>query len=308
MSELPSRWKTVFLLARPRQWTKNAIVLAAFLFAQGDPSLRLTERSWIVAVAAALLFCLVSSGIYAINDVRDARQDRQHPAKRNRPVAAGNLSAAEAVAWGLLWILTGWGAAAALDLQFAGVLGAYILLQLAYTFAWKQIALLDVFVIAAGFVLRAIAGAYVLHVPLSPWLLLCTLQLALFLALCKRRGERVCNSFAGEGQLPSRDTMEHYDIRLLDQLIAMTGSATIVCYSLYTQWPDTVAKFNTTRLGLTIPFVLFGCFRYLDLVYREQQGERPEQTLLTDPPLLITIALYAVTVFAVFATSGVAHP
>jgi 4-hydroxybenzoate polyprenyltransferase len=290
-------------LARPRQWTKNAIVLAALVFAGGDPSQALEGGAWIRALAAAALFCLISSGVYALNDAQDVREDRRHPDKRNRPVAAGEVSASAARVWGGLWILAGLGGAVALDLRFAGVATAYVLLQTGYTFALKRIPLIDVFVIAFGFVLRAMAGAVVLPVRISPWLLLCTLVLALFLALCKRRCEKQRNP-EGNGGESSRESLDHYDRRLLDQLIAVTGSATVICYALYTQWPDTVAKFGTTRLGLTIPFVLFGCFRHLYLVYRGGQGERPEQLLLTDTPLLVTIGLYVATLLVVFMSAA----
>lgn len=296
------RADSVLRLARPRQWTKNAVVLAAWLFAGGDPSQALGTGAGLRALGAALLFCLISSGIYAINDARDVRQDRRHPDKRNRPVAAGEISVAGAFAWGVFWLLAGLAGAAALDLRLAAVSAAYVLLQMAYTFLLKRWALVDVFVIAFGFVLRAMAGAVVLHVRISPWLLLCTLVLALFLALCKRRGEIGRDPEPGaEG--PTRDALDRYDPRLLDQMIAITGSATVICYALYTQWPDTVAKFGTVRLGLTIPFVLFGCFRYLHLVYRDGRGEKPEQVLLTDPPLLLTLGLYVATLLAVFATA-----
>lgn len=296
------RGDAVLRLARPRQWTKNAVVLAALLFAFGDPTQALETGAGLRALMAALLFCLISSGIYAVNDARDVRPDRRHPDKRNRPVAAGEVSVAGALAWGAFWILSGLAGAVALDPRFAAVAATYVLLQMAYTFLLKRWALVDVFVIAFGFVLRAMAGAVVLHVRISPWLLLCTLVLALFLALCKRRSEKT-RALEAAGEEPTRDTLDRYDRRLLDQLIAITGSATVICYALYTQWPDTVTKFGTARLGLTIPFVLFGCFRYLHLVYRDGHGEKPEQVLLTDLPLLATLGLYVAALLAVFATA-----
>lgn len=296
------RGDAVLRLARPRQWTKNAVVLAALLFASGDPAQTMEAGAVGWALGAALLFCLLSSGVYAINDARDVRQDRRHPDKRNRPVAAGEISVAGALAWGAFWIVAGLAGAVALDPKFAAVAAAYVLLQLAYTFLLKRWVLVDVFVIAFGFVLRAMAGAVVLHVRISPWLLLCTLVLALFLGLCKRRSEKV-RAPEADADGPTRDALDRYDRRLLDQLIAITGSATVICYALYTQWPDTVAKFGTARLGLTLPFVLFGCFRYLHLVYREGRGEKPEQILLTDPPLLLTLGLYVAALLTVFATA-----
>jgi 4-hydroxybenzoate polyprenyltransferase len=179
--------------------------------------------------------------------------------------------------------------------ELFAVVAGYLALQMVYTYGLKAVVFLDLFIIAAGFVLRALAGAVAIHVTISPWLLLCTLLLALFLALCKRRHEKVVlNDIEGQ----TRPSLRQYDERLPDQLIAIVGAATVVCYALYTLWPDTVAKFGTHRLGFTIPFVLFGIFRYLDLVYRHEEGGRPEQTLLTDPPLLVNIALYGATVVA----------
>jgi len=177
------------------------------------------------------------------------------------------------------------------------VIGGYFILQIVYTAGLKKVALVDIFVIAAGFVLRALAGGVVLEgVVISPWLLLCTLLLALFLALCKRRHEKVILSDSGSD---TRQSLEKYNQQLLDQLIAIVSAATIVSYSLYTLWPDTVEKFQTSKLGFTIPFVIFGIFRYLDLVYRHEKGDRPEHILLTDIPLLVDLLLYGLTVFLV---------
>lgn len=301
---MSARWNLpVLRLARPRQWTKNAVVLAAFFFALGDSTQRLTWTAVVTTLGAALLFCLISSGVYAINDACDAEADRQHPVKRLRPVAAGEITVRAAWGLGIAWLIAGLAAGFALSPAFAAVAALYVAVQVGYSLLWKHVALLDVFVIAGGFVLRAVAGAKALDVPISPWLLLCTLLLALFLALCKRRSEWVREAPDGEPK-GGRAALEQYNEKLLDQLIGITGSATVVCYALYTQWPDTVSKFGTTRLGFTIPFVLFGVFRYLDLVYRGGQGERPEKSLWTDPPLLITLVLYAASLLAVFASVG----
>jgi 4-hydroxybenzoate polyprenyltransferase len=193
-------------------------------------------------------------------------------------------------------MLAGLTAAWFLSREFFLVVAAYVFLQVLYSFGLKKVALIDVFVIAAGFVLRALAGAVVISVPISPWLLLCAMLLALFLGLCKRRHEKVVEEdFSGE----TRPTLKQYDQKLLDQLIAIVSAATIVCYALYTLWPDTVEKFGTTNLGFTIPFVIFGLFRYLDLVYRHEKGGRPEKILMTDAPLLADLALYGLCVILV---------
>ncbi|MBN2560517.1 MAG: decaprenyl-phosphate phosphoribosyltransferase [Phycisphaerae bacterium] len=278
---------------RPKQWTKNALVFAAFIFAFGDRQQQVGLASLWAVVQAAALFCIASSGVYLFNDVRDIEQDRAHPTKRLRPVAAGEVSTRAALALSAVLLAVGLLGALAQSRALLAAIGGYVVLQMVYTFFLKRIALVDLFVIAAGFVLRALAGAVAARVTISPWLILCTLLLALFLALCKRRHEKVVlNDFAGA----TRQSLAAYDERLLDQLIAIVSSATIVSYALYTLWPDTVAKFGTARLGFTIPFVIFGIFRYLDLVYRHEKGGQPELILLTDVPLLVDLALYGLSV------------
>jgi 4-hydroxybenzoate polyprenyltransferase len=282
---------------RPKQWTKNVVVLAAFIFALSDRSqAHLNMAALAVALAAAAVFCVVSSGIYLLNDIRDLELDRAHPTKKLRPLASGEMSLG--FAWALSAVLVAGGLAAAwrINSDFLLVVAGYVVMQVCYTYGLKRVALVDLFVIAAGFVLRALAGAVAVRVTISPWLLLCTLLLALFLALCKRRHEKVVlDGLEGE----TRPSLRQYDSKLLDQLISMIGAATMVCYALYTLAPETVTKFGTNRLGLTIPFVIFGLFRYLDLVYRHEKGGQPEQILLTDVPLLVDLALYGATVIAV---------
>lgn len=288
--------KAVLRSMRPKQWTKNALVLAGYIFSIGDKTIGLEPSMFWQALGATILFCVMSGAVYIMNDIADRDQDRLHPVKRHRPIASGLLGPKTAAVSFLL--LAGFGLAGAylLSIGFAIVLGSYFLLQVAYTLLLKKIGLVDVFVIAGGFVLRAVGGAVAIGVEFSPWLLLCASLLALFLALCKRRHEKVVLNGA-EGR--TRSSLDAYDAKLLDQLIAVASSSTIICYSLYTLWPDTVAKFDTDRLGLTIPFVIFGIFRYLDLVYRHSKGDRPEQILLTDGPLMIDIALYGICVLAV---------
>jgi 4-hydroxybenzoate polyprenyltransferase len=282
---------------RPQQWTKNALVGAAFFFAYWD-RLRITPlelRDLDRVIPAAMLFSIVSSGVYIFNDLRDREADRHHPVKRNRPIAAGRIAPLPALLLGIGLLCVGLIGAYLLSGAFTIVLCGYVLMQVAYTLFLKQVALLDTMVIAAGFVLRAIAGAVVLtDVTISPWLLLCTFLLAMFLALCKRRHEKL---LAGPDD-PSlhRRNLTQYDAKLLDLLIAVIAAATIVCYALYTLWPETVAKFGTSALGFTIPFVIFGIFRYMDLVYRHEEGGRPEKILLSDLPILLNALLYAVTV------------
>jgi 4-hydroxybenzoate polyprenyltransferase len=287
--------RTLARLLRAKQWTKNAVVFAAFVFALGDQHQNLAAWELWKVCLAALAFSLVSSAVYIFNDLRDAPQDRLHPIKCRRPIAAGEIGSGPA--WGLAAALlaAGLGGAWRLGTDLLAVVGSYFALQVIYTLWLKRIALVDVIVISIGFVLRALAGAVVIHVVISPWLLLCAMLLALFLGLCKRRHEKV--NLAGMG---TRAALDGYDERLLDMLISLTGGASLVCYSIYTLWPETVAKFGTPWLGATIPFVVFGLFRYMDLVYRQEKGDRPEQILLTDGPLLADIALYGATVLWLF--------
>lgn len=285
---------TLLRLLRVKQWTKNAVVFAAFVFALGDHNQDLSAWELWKVCLAALAFSLVSSAVYIFNDLRDAPQDRLHPVKRNRPIASGAVKPGPALGLAAVLLAAGLGGAGRLGGNLLAVLGGYVLLQAAYTLWLKRLALVDVIVIATGFVLRALAGAVVIHVVISPWLLLCAMLLALFLGLCKRRHEKV--NLAGQG---TRAALDAYDERLLDQLIAVTASAALVCYSIYTLWPETVDKFGTPWLAATIPFVVFGLFRYMDIVYRQEKGDRPEQILLTDGPLMADVALYGLAVLGI---------
>ncbi len=289
--------RALLLALRPRQWAKNAVVLAPVFFAAGDRAQRLSQGAVADALLAAALFCVVSSGVYVMNDLHDRAADRLHPVKRLRPVASGALPAGIACALMAALFAAGLAGSFAVSLKLGGVLASYALLQVAYTFLLKRVALVDVFVIAAGFVLRAGAGAVAARVAISPWLLLCAFLLALFLALCKRRHEKRLLDDRAESH---RASLEDYDARLLDLLIAIVSAVTIACYAIYTLWPDTVTKFNTHGLGLTVPLVMFGLFRYLDLVYRHEQGGQPEKVLFGDPPLLVCLGAYVLTVLAVF--------
>jgi len=289
----------IFRAMRPKQWTKNAVVLAALVFAAGDRSQQLDWTNlWVNAIAAALLFCFASSAIYLLNDIKDVDHDRAHPEKKFRPIASGELATGTAAITAMALLVIALAGAWRVTPELAGVIGAYLVLQVAYVYALKKLALVDMFVIAIGFVLRALAGAVAIGVKISPWLLLCTLLLAMFLALCKRRQEMTQEDYDATETRPS---LSGYNEKVLDQLIAMTGASTLVGYALYTQWADTVLKFGSNRLGFTLPFVMFGLFRYVTLVYHHQKGERPEQVLLTDPPLLITIGLYGIATIAIMA-------
>lgn len=286
----------IILELRPRQWTKNLIVLAAFVFALGDKQQHLSLSMAGTAVMAVILFAITSSGIYIWNDICDLELDRAHPVKSRRPVAMGRISIPAAWIMAITCLVAGGLGAWLMAPRFGMIVMVYILLQAAYTLYLKHLSLVDVFVIAFGFVLRAVAGAVVINVVISPWLLICTFLMALFLALCKRRHEK--RLMEPEQSEKFRPSLNSSDERLFDQLIAITAGAVIIAYAVYTQWPETVAKFKTTHLSLTIPFVIFGIFRYLHLVYSHEKGDQPESILLTDLPLLADIVLFGLGVIA----------
>jgi 4-hydroxybenzoate polyprenyltransferase len=277
---------------RPRQWTKNLIVFAGVIFAQklDDPQALAT------AFVAFALFCFLSSSGYLINDLLDAESDRQHPEKSKRPIASGRLSRGAAVIAAVILALAGLALAFWIN-RLLGVLAlSYFILTTTYSFTVKHIVILDVMSIAVGFVIRAASGAEAILVPISPWLLLCTFMLALFLALTKRRHELV---LLENGATNHRPILAEYNTYLLDQMIAVVTASTLVCYSLYTLWPETVAKFHTHNLALTIPFVLFGIFRYLYLVHQKGEGGKPEKILVSDPPFIINMILWLMVAVAV---------
>lgn len=282
---------------RPTQWTKNLVVLAAFCFAFGDKTHSLSLHSLYRSLAACGLFCLASSGIYIINDIADLTADRLHPTKRFRPIAAGRVATGLASGLSGLLLVIALGGSFWLAVPFGVIVAAYIAMQVIYTNWLKHIALVDVFIIAIGFVLRAAGGGLAIPVMISPWLLVCAFLLALFLALCKRRHEKLLLDDGLEGH---RASLEDYDHKLLDQLIAIVSAATIVSYSVYTLSAETIHRFGTSLLSITIPFVIFGIFRYLDLVYRKEGGGRPEKILLTDLVLIVDVTLYGACVLGIF--------
>jgi 4-hydroxybenzoate polyprenyltransferase len=273
----------VLVALRPHQWTKNLLVFAGIVFAARlDDPVR-----WLEAITCFAVYCLASSAAYLINDVRDRDVDRAHPVKRLRPVASGEVSTRAA-----LWLASLLGATAIaltvpLGLTSVGLLGLFVSLQLAYTFWLKQLVLVDVLAIAGLFVVRAAAGAAAVDVPISPWLLLCTGLLALFLALGKRRGELV---LVDARETPGRKVLDGYTLAVIDQFVSIVASATIVAYALYT-----FTARDSQALMITIPYVIFGVFRYVLLLQRQEVGEEPEHVLVTDTPILLTVAAWALT-------------
>lgn len=290
--DIPARGSTLCAVLeslRPAQWLKNGFVFAALIFSR---SLTDWHRTAVVALAA-VVFCLVSSAAYVLNDVLDAPEDRQHPSKRLRPVASGRLGARAALSAAAGLTLVGLAGAWWLDFEFFLVTAAYVALTGLYSWFLKRVMLLDVFVIAAGFILRVLGGGVVIHVEISSWLIVCTTLLALFLALTKRRHELV---LLGGTASNHRPILAHYTPYFLDQLIGIVTASTVMSYSLYTLSDDVTRKFPGKRLELTIPFVLFGIFRYLYLVHRTSEGGSPIRLLLTDRVLLAVILLWAAAV------------
>jgi 4-hydroxybenzoate polyprenyltransferase len=282
---------------RPRQWTKNLLLFAGVLFSRqlGDPALALR------AAAGFLAFSLLSGCVYLMNDVRDIEEDRRHPTRRLRPIASGRLPVRAAWIALVPVLATVVALSAWLGPGFSLVAGIYLVVNLAYTFFLKKQVLIDVFVIASGFVLRAIAGVELLlpvspGTELSPWLLMCTFFGALFLALGKR-GRELSN--AGEDAHTKRAVLEHYTPQLVDGLLLVAAAASVMSYSLYTIWPDTVAKFGTERLLWTVPLVAYGIFRYLYLAWSARSSEDPSQVLLTDRPLAACVLLYLAAVLLI---------
>jgi 4-hydroxybenzoate polyprenyltransferase len=275
---------------RPKQWTKNLILFAALIFSHNF----LSPLYFFKTVAAFFIFCVISGSVYIINDLFDLKQDKNHPIKCTRPLASGALKPSVAIiATAVLLFLSIVSALLLTNLNFMLIALGYFSLQIAYSTVLKHIVILDVFSIAAGFVLRAIAGAEVIEVPFSTWLLFCTILLSLFLALSKRRHELI---LLEDDAIHHRKILFEYSPYLLDQMISVVTASTVITYTLYTVSEETVSKFGTDRLKYTIPFVLYGIFRYLYLIHQKNEGGSPEKVMLNDFPLLVCIMLYGITV------------
>ena len=270
---------------RPKQWTKNLLIFAGLLFSQKLFDVPLLLKS----AAAFFLFCLLSGSEYVVNDLKDVEQDRNHPIKSKRPIASGRLSISFAIVFVLIFMIGGIAAAFLLERGFGWIALSYTVLMLAYTFRLKHIVILDMIIIAMGFVLRAVAGAAAIGVTISSWLLVCTTFLALFLALSKRRHELI---LLGDDAESHRKILGEYSPYLLDQMVAVVTASTVMAYALYTMAPETIDKFETRNLIFTLPFVLYGIFRYLYLVHQKNMGGSPEMILLKDRSVIINIFLY----------------
>jgi len=282
----PSGVVTLIEAVRPKQWTKNVLAFAALLFARrlADPN------ALAMAFVAFGSLCLAAGACYLVNDVADAERDRKHPEKAHRPVASGRLSPRTATIAAIVLMLLAAGCGFTVNYDLGICIAVYIVMTLAYTFTLKHVVILDVLTISLGFVLRAVAGALAIEVEISPWLLVCTFLLALFLAIAKRRGELQMLVMAEE----HRETLGEYSQYLLDQMTGVVTSAAVMAYCLYTFSSRTIQEIGSTDLKYTIPFVIYGIFRYLYLVHKRGLGADPSQLLLRDKPLLASVILWAI--------------
>lgn len=282
---------------RPKQWTKNGILFFPLAFTLKEywtPFSPQMYRFFGLASAAFVVFCILSGAVYIINDVADVEKDRLHPRKRFRPIASGKISTKTALIAASILTVVSLAAGFALSMPMGVVASAYFLIQLAYTFVLKHIVLIDVFTLAAGFVLRAVAGAVVIQVAISPWLYLVTVLLSLFLGFSKRRHELILlNDQAGN----HRQILREYTPELLEEILSVVTSTTVMSYSLYTFTYEKLPKNHA--MMMTIPFVLYGIFRYLYLVHLKNAGGSPEEILIGDRPFLINVIAWMASVVAI---------
>lgn len=279
----------LFRLLRPKQWTKNLLLFAALLFSFEE----IRAETILATLLGFILFSLVAGCVYILNDFVDRDRDRQHPVKKYRPMASGQVNPSHALLFGIILLILSVGTAFMMNPLFGVLCIVYFLLNVSYSFVLKHLVILDMMTIAAGFVLRAIAGGVLIHVPFTPWFLICTMLLSLFLAIGKRRNELTLL----EGNTGShRKVLDNYSITLLDQFNTIVTTATIISYSLFTFTSD-----RTIHLMWTIPLVIYGMFRYLYLIHMKNQGGSPDRVLFEDKPILITVMLYVISVITIFA-------
>lgn len=279
---------------RPEQWTKNLIIFAGLFFAKRMNDL----MTLFLSVQIFLIFCLLSSASYIFNDIIDRKEDAHHPDKRRRPIPRGDLRPGIALLASLVLVVVGVTWAALLSSGLLTIVIAFLALHIIYDLYLKHISIIDVFAIALAFILRLLAGVSVSGIEslVSSWILLCTFLVALFLALCKRRAEM---ALLQDMSKHHRKSLEGYSVQFLDQLITIVAGCSILSYSLYTLSADTIAKHGSDKLLYTIPFVVYGIFRYLYLVNIKMGGANPEKLLLKDLPLMADILLYCVAVYLV---------
>jgi 4-hydroxybenzoate polyprenyltransferase len=277
---------------RPKQWIKNGFIFAALLFSKKF----LEAEPAFLAIRAFTSFCFVTSAVYFLNDLMDIKEDRLHPLKSKRPLASGKLKKSTAVVVMIVFAAAGLGLAVKINTYFLLTLISYIILQILYSSWLKHVVILDIFSVAAGFMIRVIGGGLAISVEISDWLIICTALLSLFLAMGKRRHELLILNH--EAAL-HRPILREYSTYLLDQMISVVTASTLVAYCLYTISDVTVEKFGTRKLIYTIPFVLYGIFRYLYLIHKKQYGGAPENLIISDVPLLTSVFLWILTAAAI---------
>ena len=282
---------------RPQQWAKNLFVFASLTFSHNLAEPGAVAR----ATTAFVIFCALSGAIYLINDVTDLEKDRLHPQKRHRPIASGRLGVPSALAAAAVLLVVGLVWSARLSGAFLLVALAYVAMLVLYSVRFKNVVILDVLMVAGGFVLRAMAGAVAIGVAISGWLLICTVLLALFLALGKRRHEYLTLE---ADAVRHRPILAEYSPAFLDQMISVVTASTVTAYALYTMSPETVARFHTHLLPATLPFVLYGIFRYLYLLYKRELGGNPSELFLSDPPLLLNVLCWVLAVLVIIYGTG----
>jgi 4-hydroxybenzoate polyprenyltransferase len=287
-------------LLRPKHWIKNVVVFAPLIFSKGlfSPSQFLTSSMAFVA------FCLTASAVYILNDIADVESDRAHPEKRNRPLASGAIGRGAALSIFALLLCAAAVLCTWMQAKFIVVIIAYFLLNVAYSFRLKEVILLDVFIIAAGFMLRVLGGAYAISVQVSSWIVLCSMFISLFLGFAKRRGELV-NVQGAESGAPRR-VLLLYRVEFLDQMLTISAAGAVIAYALYTVAPRTLATFGTENLIYTTIFVIYGVFRYLYLVHSGKQGENPTNALTSDIPIIVSGVLWVLAcVYLIYIGDGV---
>jgi len=283
---------TLLEALRPRDWIKNTFVLAGAIFAE-----RLLVPGVLAKVAAGfILFCFGASAVYLFNDFMDVEKDRLHPQKAKRPLPSGRLKKKVAIVFAAIIVSIVVPLSFYLKPEFALWVLTYVVMNALYSIKLKDFVVLDVMMVAAGYVIRVMAGCSLASVAPSDWLIVCTMTMSLFLVFCKRRQELILVTNSGK---TSRQTLKDYSMGFLDQMIAIVTAATLISYVLYTLSQETVAKFGTRKLILTSPFVLYGIFRYLYIIYQKDAGGNPTDTLFSDPPLFINALLWAFTVFII---------
>ena len=285
----------LFEAARPKQWLKNVLLFVGLVFAVRLGDIDSVSR----AMLGFLTFCGLSSSIYFFNDVADLEQDRQHPKKRYRPLASGRISRVQSIVAGSFLLIAGLTGSFLINARFGLIALGYVLLNVGYNAGLKNLVIVDVFVLATFFVIRAVAGAVAIDVPISPWLYLCTILAALFLGLAKRRHELL---LLGDGASSHRQILKEYSAQMLEQYITIVTASLVMAYSLYTFSAENLPKDHS--MMITIPIVIFGIFRYLYLVHRRDGGGSPEEVLLADRPLIVTVLLLGILSVAVIYLRG----